>query len=260
MKKGGYGLKIFLFVIGLIMIGASIYSNLSGKYSLTIYVLSGLGILSCILGAALKPSDAQEKKLSVKEISMIGVQGAISSLLYIFVKFNLPFFPSFLDVQVSEIPALITSFAYGPAAGCFVIVVRFIIKLPFTGTAGVGEVADLILGLILVFIAGYIYKKKRTLKGALIGTGLGMSLSIFLGMFVNWLILIPFYIELYFHGSVAPLLGMCSMIPGINESNYMLFYIFFGALPFNIFRYVLVFILTFVLYKRVHFLIKKITK
>ena len=260
MKKGGYGLKIFLFVIGLIMMGASLYSKLNENYSLTIYVLSGLGLLSFILSAAIKPSDVQEKKLSVKEISMIGVQGAIASLLYIFVKFNLPFFPSFLDIQVSEIPALITSFAYGPAAGCFVIVVRFIIKLPFTGTAGVGEVADLILGLILVFVSGYIYKKKRTLNGALIGTGLGMSLAIFLGMFVNWLILIPFYIELYFHGSVAPLLGMCSMIPGINESNYMLYYIFFGALPFNIFRYVIVFMLTFILYKRVHFLIKKITK
>ena len=260
MKKGGYGLKIFLFIIGLIMIGASLYSKLNENYSLTIYFLSGIWLLSFILSAAIKPSDVQEKKLSVKEISMIGVQGAIASLLYIFVKFNLPFFPSFLDIQVSEIPALITSFAYGPAAGCFVIVVRFIIKLPFTGTAGVGEVADLILGLILVFISGYIYKKKRTLKGALIGTGLGMSLAIFLGMFVNWLILIPFYIELYFHGSVAPLLGMCSMIPGINESNYMLYYIFFGALPFNIFRYVIVLMLTFILYKRVHFLIKKITK
>ena len=260
MKKSGYGLKIFLFVIGIIMISASLYSKLSENYSLTIYVLSALGLLSCILSASIKPSDQQEKRLTVKEISMIGVQGAIASLLYIFVKFNLPFFPSFLDVQVSEIPALITSFAYGPAAGCFVIIVRFIIKLPFTGTAGVGEVADLILGLILVFIAGFIYKKKRTLKGALIGTGLGMSLSIFLGMFVNWLILIPFYLELYFNGSMTPLVGMCSMIPGITENNFMLYYIFFGALPFNIFRYVLVFIFTFILYKRIHFLIKKITK
>lgn len=260
MKNSGLGRKFGLFAIGLAMVIAAIFSKYKGYYPLVIYVLDVLGALLMIASVALPEAKKEEHRLSVKEMSMIGVQGAIAALLYIFVKFNLPIFPSFLDIQISEIPALITAFAYGPFAGCMVILVRFFIKLPFTGTAGVGEVADLLLGFTLVVIAGLIYKKKRTFKRALIGTGVGIGTATAFACLINWLILIPFYLELYFHGSMAPLIGMCSMIPGINEGNFMPLYIFVGVLPFNLLRYLIVFVLTFVLYKRVHFLLDRITK
>ena len=181
-------------------------------------------------------------------------------MLYIFVKFPLPIFPSFLDLQVSEIPALITSFMYGPYAGAMVILIRFIIKLPFSGTAGVGEIADLIIGLVVVIISGIIYGKKHTFKGAVVGMSTSMVTGTVLACLANWLILIPFYLQLYFNGSMAPLVGMCKMIPGINETNFMPLYIFVGVLPFNLLRFIIVFVLTVLLYKRISFLFKKITK
>ena len=81
-----------------------------------------------------------------------------------------------------------------------------------------------------------------------------------LACLANWLILIPFYLQLYFNGSMAPLVGMCKMIPGINETNFMPLYIFVGVLPFNLLRFIIVFVLTILLYKRLSFLFKKITK
>ena len=59
---------------------------------------------------------------TVKNIAGTAILAAMSVLLYLFVKFKLPsIFPSFLDFQISEIPALIAGFAYGPLSGFFVI-------------------------------------------------------------------------------------------------------------------------------------------
>lgn len=258
MKNSSLRGRIASFITGLVLILASIFCWLKDYNELAIYTLDILGLVFILMSAFNKSTN--RRPFTVKEISLIGVQGALASLLYIFVKINLPIFPSFLDLQVSEIPALITSFIYGPYAGAMVILIRFIIKLPFSGTAGVGEIADLIIGLAIVIISGLIYKKNRTFKGALKGMTIAMLVATVLVSLANWLILIPFYLELYFHGSMAPLLGMCSMIPGINEANFMVMYIFVGVVPFNLLRFIIVFILTIVLYKRISFLFKKITK
>lgn len=261
MKNSGLSItKIIVFVFGLaLLIGANVITILQLDVSSYInYALVFIGVLLMLLSYKM-PNDGERKTLTSKQMAVIAVQGAISALLYMFVKFPLPFFPSFLDMQVSEIPALITSFMYGPIAGIFVLIIRFVIKIPFTGTMGVGEIADLIIGSLLVIIAGLIYKKHRTIKGALIGLSIGVVFSTVGAALVNWLVLIPFYLQLYFNGSMAPLIGMCSMIPGINESNFMVLYIFIGAVPFNLLRFICVFILTMLLYKRISFLFKKFT-
>ena len=151
MEISSLGKKLTLIICGLLMIVASIFCYFMNYYSLTIYVLDILGLGMILLSSF--DFKYSQHKFTVKEIALIGVQGALASLLYIFVKFPLPIFPSFLDLQVSEIPALITSFMYGPYAGAMVILIRFIIKLPFSGTAGVGEIADLIIGLVVVIIS-----------------------------------------------------------------------------------------------------------
>ncbi len=258
MENSNLRKKLILIIIGFIFIISSIVCRYLSFNDLPIYFLDLIGVGIILFSSSIKQKSAHQ--LSIKEISLIGVQGAISALLYIFVKFNLPIFPQFLDIQVSEIPALITSFMYGPSAGCFVILIRFILKLPFSSTEFVGELADLIIGLVLVYISGAIYKKKRTLKGALLGLSLAMILSTIVAMLSNLFILIPFYLQLFFNGSMKPLLAMCSMIPNINENNFMTYYLFIGVLPFNLFRFLIVFILTFLLYKRINFLFKKITK
>lgn len=199
----------------------------------------------------------EKKKMSIREITLVGIMSAFSVLLYYFAKFNLPFFPPWLDIQVSELPALITGFAYGPYAGSLVILVRFLIKLPASMTAGVGEVGDLILGLILVLISSIYYHHKKSLKNALIGTIIALITSTIASCFINWLVLIPAYINI----AGFPLQGLVSMLSymgNVTEDNFMLFYIFVGVLPFNIFRYIIVTLITFVLYKKTHVLLNHI--
>lgn len=207
----------------------------------------------------------EEKKLSVKQMTLIGIMSSISVILYYFIKTPLPFFPPWLDLQVSELPALITGFAYGPYAGALVIFVRFVIKLPATITVGVGELADLILSSTLVLISSIIYTKNRTLKGALYGIIIGVIACTILSVFVNWFILIPAYINI----AHFPLPALANMLNSevqklfnitITPDNFMFYYLLIGVLPFNFIRYVVVAALTFLLYKRTHLILKRLAK
>lgn len=254
-------ISIALSIIGI----AAVVLPLIFKESLTKflnYFITILGAFSLFVGLLLLYSvfKKEESRMNVKQMSMVGIMSAITVILYYFVKFNLPFFPPWLDIQVSELPALITGFAYGPFAGCLVILVRFVLKLPATITAGVGELADLVLGIAVVGISSLIYKKHKTIKGALVATGIGVGVGVVVSCFLNWLVLIPAYI--YLAGfPLDALVGMLSYMPfEVTKENFMLAYVLVGALPFNLVRFILVYALTFLLYKRTHKLLKAITK
>lgn len=202
------------------------------------------------------------KRMNVKQMSVIAIFGALSVILYYFAKFNLPFFPSWLDIQFSDVPALLTSFMYGPASGVLVVIVRFFCKLPGTSTVGVGELADVLIGSTLCIVSGLIYKKHRSLKGALCAMAIGMVSATVVAMISNWLILIPAYKEIAGFPQVALTKTMDTIVGGqglVTDDNFMLWYLFVGVLPFNLFRYVLVFLITLILYKRLHMLINHIT-
>lgn len=199
------------------------------------------------------------KKLNVRQMSVIGIFSALSILLYYFAKFNLPFFPPWLDIQFSDVPALLVSFMFGPISGSLVIVVRFICKLPGTSTLGVGELADLLIGVSLCLTSGIIYKRNRKFKGAIVAMSLGMIIATVVAMLANWLILIPAYKGLagFSQGMLTSMVdGIISGGKGVvTDNNFMIYYIFVGVLPFNLFRYVLVFIISLIIYKRIHKLI-----
>ena len=63
-------------------------------------------------------------KISAAYVAKLALLTALAFALYL-AKFNLPFmFPSFLEVQFSELPALLAGFSMGPVAGGLVIVLK----------------------------------------------------------------------------------------------------------------------------------------
>lgn len=192
------------------------------------------------------------RKSSTLKITLIANLTALSVLFYFVLKFPLPFlFPSFLDIQFSNLPAIIGGFTLGPIAGGVIVVLRTLIKLPFSSTAMVGELVDLIIGLATVLTSSIIYKKMHNKKGAIIGMVAGMVVWVFVAVMANYLFVLDFYINFYFNGAVEPLVGMMSVIPGITVDNYMEKFIWYAAVPFNILLSGLVYGITFLVYKRV---------
>lgn len=192
------------------------------------------------------------RKNATLKITLIANLTALSVLFYFLLKFPLPFlFPSFLDIQFSNLPAIIGGFTLGPIAGGVIVVLRTLIKLPFSSTAMVGELVDLIIGLSTVLTSSIIYKKLHNKRGAMIAMVAGMFVWVFVAVMANYLFVLDFYINFYFNGAVEPLVGMMSIIPGINVDNYMEKFIWYAAVPFNILLSGLVYFITFIVYKRV---------
>lgn len=196
----------------------------------------------------------------VIQLTVIANLTALSVLFYFTLKFPLPFlFPSFLDIQFSNLPAIIGGYALGPIAGSAIVAIRTLIKLPFSSTAMVGELIDLIVGVATVLTSSLIYKKIHTKKGAIYGMIAGIFVWVLIAVMANWLFVLDFYIEFYFDGAVEPLVGMMSVIPGITVDNYLERFILYAAIPFNILLATLVYGITFLVYKRISHLIHELS-
>ena len=270
-KNGTKYLILFIVValigLGLVLTGFLVnlsLKNAKAKYSAEWYIylleISGALVFLCSFGYLYTylQMKLNLKKMSIKQMSVIAIFSALSVILYYFGKFNLPFFPSWLDIQFSDVPALLTSFMYGPFSGVLVIIVRFFCKLPGTSTVGVGEFADALIGVTLCIVAGIIYKKHRTLKGAICAMAIGMLSATLMATIANWLILIPAYKEIAKFPQAALTGTMDTILGGqgiVTDSNFMVYYLFIGVIPFNLFRYTLVFVITLLLYKRLKMLI-----
>lgn len=198
------------------------------------------------------------KYFSSTRIAVIAIFATLAGVLYIF-NFSLPFaFPGFLEFSFSDIPALIGAFTLGPVSGAIIVFVKILIKLVFKGTSTVfvGELSDLLTGCAFAVTAGLIYKKKRTFKGALIAMAAGAAAEVALAVFINRLVLVPFYVQFFFHGKWEPLIKMMTpLFPSCTKSNFYNFYLWASVLPFNLMRCLIAVLITLPVYKRVSGLI-----
>lgn len=191
---------------------------------------------------------------SATRIAFIALFGALAGVLYI-LNFSMSFaFPSFLEFNFSDVPTLIGTFTLGPLSGSLIVAVKILVKLAVKGTSTmfVGELSDLLTGIALVAPAGLIYKKHRTFKGALAAMGIGTACLVVVALFFNWLVLVPFYVEFFFHGNWDALLGMMTpLFPSITRETFYNFYLWISVLPFNLLRCVVAILITLPVYKRI---------
>ena len=180
----------------------------------------------------------------------MAVLTALSFVLYMFAKFPLPFiFPGFLDMQFSDLPALLGGFAINPIAGVIIIVIKCLLKMPFSTTACVGELADIVVGISFVLPATLYYQRNRTKKGAIISLIIGVISAVILSIFANRFILIPFFTKQYGLDAVVGM--MTSLYPNVNAGNVYNYYIPLAVVPFNLLRCLICAVITFFVYKPV---------
>ncbi|MDO4473994.1 MAG: ECF transporter S component [Eubacteriales bacterium] len=185
----------------------------------------------------------------VKMIAQIGMLGAIAVVLMLF-EVPLPFAPSFYEIDFSEVPVLLGCFVMGPVAGVAIEFIKILLNFVINGTvtAGVGELANFILGVSFVVPAGMIYRKNHTRKGAIIGMLVGTVLMTFAGCFLNAYVLLPAYGKAF----GMPIEALVSMGTAVNANITSLFtFIAFAVAPFNILKGVLDSIIVFLIYKKV---------
>lgn len=128
----------------------------------------------------------------IRKMTSTAMLAAVSSVLMFF-SFNVPFMPSFIKMDLSELPALVASFTFGPIAGMTVCLVKNIVNLFFTTTGGIGEISNFILGTTFVVPAGIIYQKMKNKKGAIIASFVGAAAMAVLSIISNYYIVYPVY-------------------------------------------------------------------
>ena len=137
---------------------------------------------------------AVSRKSATHKIAVTAMLSAVATVL-MFLEFPIPFLiPSFVELDFSELPALLAAFSLGPVSGVIVCLVKNVIKgLLFSGTGGVGEMCNFLLGICFVIPAGLIYRYKKTRSGALIGALAGAIIMAVCSVPVNYFISYPVY-------------------------------------------------------------------
>lgn len=205
-----------------------------------------------------KTAISKDKVFRIKEISSVNSMVKIaflSVIAYIIMlfEFPIPFFPPFLQIDLSDLPALIGSFALGPIAGIFIELIKNLLHLiTKTNTGGVGELANFLVGIALVIPAGLCYSIKRKRSYALSGMLIGTLFMALVGALVNYFILLPFYAKM------MPIEAIINMGTAVNSAiTDLKTLVLYAMVPFNILKGFVVSVLTILLYKRISPLITK---
>jgi riboflavin transporter len=191
----------------------------------------------------------KESKIGVRILAQIGMLAAVAVVLMLF-EIPLPFAPSFYEIDLSEVPVLIGCFVMGPLAGAVIEFIKVLLNLLINGTitAGVGELANFIIGCAFCVPAGMVYRKVRTRKGAVIGMITGTLTMTILGCFVNAFVLLPTYAKAF----NMPMDTLIAMGTAVNPAiKNMTTFVLFSLVPFNLLKGVLVSLIVFLIYKKI---------
>ncbi|WP_055669420.1 ECF transporter S component [Desnuesiella massiliensis] len=194
-------------------------------------------------------------KLNLNKQIKLALLAAMAFLLMLF-EIQVPIFPSFLKIDLSDLPALIGAFAFGPVEGIIIEFFKNLLFVVFKGTqtALVGEIANFFIGGLLVSTSALIYNINKTRKNAIIGLISGTIVMSLVAGLLNYFVLVPVYAKA-FGAPVSAIVGMGSKInSNIKDLSSL---VILSIVPFNILKGFVVSIVTLGIYKSVSPIIHK---
>jgi riboflavin transporter FmnP len=185
-----------------------------------------------------------KKRKDIRKMTSTAMLAAVSTVLMFF-SFSVPLMPSFIKMDLSELPALIASFTFGPGAGVTVCLIKNLINVFFTTTGGVGEVSNFLLGSMFVAPAGFIYQKMRTKKGAIIASLVGAATMAALSVLTNYFVVYPVYSNL-----MAPMEAILGAYRAINPNvETLIDALLWFNMPFTFIKGMVSVVITMLIYK-----------
>lgn len=153
----------------------------------------------------------------INTVRLVGI-GMLSGIAFILMFFEFPIpvlIPSFIKLDLSDLPALIGAFAYGPIAGILIELIKNLLHLLDSSSGFVGELSNFLLGACFVGVAGCIYKIKKTRKVAICGAVIGAFAMAIFSLVTNYFIVYPFYTN--FMPMEAIIGAYKAILPGIDN-------------------------------------------
>lgn len=197
-------------------------------------------------GKSLSPDmNGRSMRFTTRKLTTLAILTAAAYIL-MFMEFTPPFVPVFLKLDFSEIPVLLGAFAFGPLSAVMIELIKNLLHLPMTATAGVGELANFLAGSLFAGTAGLIYRYMKNRKGAIAAMAAGtLVMTVFSSLF-NYFFMIDFYSHLY----GIPMDAIIAMSSAVNRFvTDLKTMILWAFTPFNLAKGIAVSALTGLIYK-----------
>lgn len=227
------------------------------------FVLEFLAVIVALFLVALVLEKLAQKKQGIKEpvfgtrkMAMMGMFSAIAMVLMLF-EIPMPFTLPFYKLDFSELPVLIGTFAFGPAAGVMIEFVKILLKLCVKGTstAFVGELANFVVGCSFVIPASAIYAFRKNKKSAISACIIGTLILTVFGTAFNAIYLLPTFSKL-FHMPMEAIYEMAIEVnPFVTQGNIVSLVVACVA-PLNLIKGASVSLVTLLIYKKLSPIIK----
>lgn len=137
----------------------------------------------------------------------------------------------FLDVEFSDLPAIIGTLALGPFCGVAVEFIKNLLHAPFTTTGFIGECANFVVNGAFVLLLGLVYRRNKTKTQAIWGFVSATIAGTFFAILVNFFVMLPFY------------------MPDM-DATARLSLVLFPITPFNLAKGVVLSLITLLIYKK----------
>ena len=138
----------------------------------------------------------------------------------------------FLEVEISDLPAIVISLALGPVAGVFVELIKNLIHCTMSSTGFIGEFANFAVNGVFVFFCGLLYTKNKTKKGAVISLLVSTVIMATMSILINLFVMLPLYMP---------------AVSFVDKLNLTLTII----APFNLARGLVLSLITMLIYKKI---------
>ena len=187
----------------------------------------------------------KRRGLTTRDLATIAILAAAASILFLWERPLLAAVP-FYKLDFSNLPVLLATFAMGPLAGTLTLLVKSLVGLLHSSSQGVGELADFLIGLAMVWPAGLLYRRDKRLRSAILGMAVGGVCATIAGVLSNVYILIPFYSAVY-GLQVEQIVAMGqNVIPGIHT---LWDFVLLITAPFNLVKWAAISIVGGLIYK-----------
>ena len=196
-----------------------------------------------------------KKVLTTKNLTMIAMFSAISAVLMVF-EIQLPFSPSFVKFDFSDLPVMLGGFLIGPFAGGIIVFMKILLHFLLNGTTSffVGDLSNLLLTLSFVLPASFIYQQKKSKKTAIQGLLVSIICTSLLAIIFNLFLIFPLYLKVL-NLKMVDLINMIHVVNPLVKDVFTM--IVFSLLPFNLFKYSIVSMITMLSYKKLSILFKE---
>lgn len=192
-------------------------------------------------GRAEQTETAKNRKTKMFSAKRLATMAVFAALAYVVSFLEITVFPGtaafFLKLDFGNVFILLVGFLLGPVEGIIACAVKELLRIPMSGTGGVGELANILITTSFILLPTVLYKFHKGLKvviPALVG---GCLIATGAALLANRFILFPAF-------------GIADVPGTFAETWYFI-------LAFNLIKTVSISLLTMLLYKRLSAFMKK---